>query len=135
MSRVLATVLLLVCSNIFMTAAWYGHLKFHDASKALHLAPLKLLPVIVISWLIAFPEYLLQVPANRIGHVNFGGPLSAPQLKVIQEAITLVVFSAFSILVLREQLRPRDIVAFGLIFLAVVIAMSGRGAPLAGGTP
>lgn len=131
MSRVLATVLLLVCSNIVMTAAWYGHLKFHDASKALHLAPLKLLPVIVISWLIAFPEYLLQVPANRIGHVNFGGPLSAPQLKVIQEAITLVVFLVFSALYLKERLRVNEAIAFGLIFLAVLVAMAGRGAPLA----
>ncbi len=135
MSRVFATVLLLVCSNIFMTAAWYGHLRFHDASKTLNLSPLKLLPVILISWLIAFPEYLLQVPANRIGHVNFGGPLTAPQLKVLQEAIALVVFGVFSVLFLREQLRPRDLLAFGLILVAVMIAMSGRGTPLAGQTP
>lgn len=130
MSRVLSTVLLLVCSNIFMTAAWYGHLKFHDAAKSLTLAPLKLLPVILLSWLIAFPEYLLQVPANRIGHANFGGPFTAPQLKILQEAITLIVFGAFSVLFLKESLRPRDLLAFTLILLAVVIAMSGRGAPL-----
>ncbi len=135
MSRVVATVLLLVGSNVFMTIAWYGHLRFHDASRSLHLSPMKLLPVILLAWLVALPEYLLQVPANRIGHANFGGPLSAPQLKIIQEAVTLVVFSEFSILVLKEGIRLRDAAAFALVFLAVVISMTGRGTPLADGAP
>lgn len=135
MSRVVATVLLLVGSNVFMTIAWYGHLKFHDASRSLHLSPMKLLPVIMLAWLVALPEYMLQVPANRLGHTNFGGPLSAPQLKVIQEAITLVVFSVFSVLVLKEGIRLRDAAAFALVFIAVAISMTGRGAPLADGSP
>jgi uncharacterized protein (DUF486 family) len=133
MPRVWVTVLLLVGSNFFMTVAWYGHLKFQgdptDERPAWALA--KILPVILLSWLIALPEYMLQVPANRIGHVNFGGPLSAPQLKVIQEAITLVVFLLFTTLFLKERLRVNEAIAFGLIFLAVLIAMAGRGAPLA----
>ncbi|MEC9373016.1 MAG: DMT family protein, partial [Planctomycetota bacterium] len=107
MSRVAWTVLLLVCSNLFMTAAWYGHLKFGAGGEAgaANLTVVKLLPIIFISWLIALPEYALQVPANRLGHVNFGGPLSAPQLKILQEAITLLVFTGFATLYLREKLR------------------------------
>ncbi len=118
MSRALAAVLLLVASNAFMTFAWYYHLK----QKAW-----PLLIAIGASWLIALPEYCLQVPANRLGHVGFGGPLTAPQLKVIQEAITLVVFAAFSVLILKEKPRANEWVAFGLILLAVVVAMWGRG--------
>lgn len=122
MSRVAATVALLVASNLFMTFAWYFHLKK---------SAWPLVMAIGISWLIALPEYILQVPANRIGHQNFGGPLSAPQLKIIQEAITLVVFAGFSILILKEKPRPNEYIAMGLIFAAVVVAMWGRGAPLA----
>lgn len=118
MLRILGTVLLLVGSNTFMTYAWYYHLK----QKAW-----PLLLAILLSWLIALPEYCLQVPANRLGHANFGGPLSAPQLKIIQEAITLLVFGAFSTLVLKERLRPNELIAAGLIFAAVVVAMWGRG--------
>ncbi len=117
MIRATTTVVLLFCSNVFMTYAWYGHLK-----KAAWSIPL----AIVLSWLIALPEYALQVPANRLGHVAHGGPFSAPQLKILQEAITLTVFGAFTILVLKEAPRVRDYVAFGLIILAVVVAMSGR---------
>ncbi len=134
MPRWLITVLLLVGSNIFMTMAWYGHLKYSGQAEGEgdgRLSLLRLAPVILISWLIALPEYMLQVPANRIGHVNFGGTLSAPQLKVIQEAITLAVFSAFSILYLKEKIRPQDGIAFALVFLAVAVSMWGRGAPLA----
>jgi len=131
MGRILLASMLLVFSNVFMTVAWYGHLKFYESSKTLQLSPMKLLPVILVAWAIALPEYLLQVPANRIGHSNFGGPLTAPQLKILQEAITLVVFSAFSIIVLKEGIRPRDALAFALVFLAVMISMSGRGAPFA----
>jgi uncharacterized protein (DUF486 family) len=79
-----------------------------------------------ISWLIALPEYCLQVPANRLGHAAFGGPFSAPQLKVMQEAITLVAFGVFSTWVLKEKLRVQEYVAFGLIMAAVVVAISGR---------
>lgn len=120
MSRVLLTVGLLIGSNIFMTWAWYGHLKKPSWG---------FLTAIAISWLIAFPEYLLQVPANRIGHVSSGGPFSAAQLKVIQEAITLTVFMGFAILVLKERLRVNELIAFALIFLAVIIAMMGRKEP------
>jgi uncharacterized protein len=96
------TIGLLIASNIFMTFAWYGHLKF----KA---APLYL--VILISWGIAFFEYVLQVPANRIGHGHF----TAAELKTIQEVITLVVFAAFSTWFLGEPLRWNHAVGFGLI--------------------
>lgn len=122
MSRVAATIALLVASNLFMTFAWYFHLKK---------SAWPLVMAIGISWLIALPEYILQVPANRIGHQNFGGPLSAPQLKIIQEAITLLVFGFFSVWILKEKPRPNEYVAMGLIFVAVVVAMWGRGAPLA----
>lgn len=117
MLRGIATVVLLCGSNVFMTWAWYGHLR-----KAAWSIPL----AIFISWLIALPEYALQVPANRIGHITQGGPFSAPQLKVIQEAITLVIFSIFTTVILREKLRTTDIVAFVLIFIAVLVSMLGR---------
>lgn len=134
MPRWLVTVLLLVASNAFMTIAWYAHLRWASPSGPDGHAPSalsRLLPVIAISWLIALPEYILQVPANRLGHLNFGGPFTAPQLKVIQEGVTLVVFTVFALLYLREKLRVNDIIAFGLIFAAVVVSMHGRGAPLA----
>jgi len=104
------TVILLILSNIFMTMAWYGHLKFKHAP---------LLVVIALSWLIALPEYALQVPANRFGHGRF----TAPQLKIIQEAISITVFILFSILYLRETPNWRAGAAFVLILLAVVIAV------------
>lgn len=116
--RPLFTVLLLIGSNIFMTWAWYGHLKRTGWT----------IPVaIVVSWLIALPEYILQVPANRIGHVSQGGPFTAGQLKIIQEAVTLTVFLVFSALVLKEKLRLNEMIAFGLIFAGVCVAMVGRG--------
>lgn len=116
MIRGLSTVLLLVGSNIFMTWAWYGHLR---KSWGLFVA-------IGVSWLIAFPEYMLQVPANRLGHAGHGGPFTAPQLKVIQEAITLAVFTVFTIAVLKEKPRIHDAIAFALIFAAVIVSMMGR---------
>ena len=112
------TVLLLIGSNVFMTWAWYGHLKKPGWA---------LWAVILVSWLIAFPEYLLQVPANRIGHFSQGGPFTAAQLKIIQEAITLCVFIVFSVVVLKEKPRWNEGVAMALIFAAVLIAMLGRG--------
>lgn len=101
------TIILLIISNIFMTFAWYGHLKYKNS-------PLWI--VILISWLIAFLEYCFQVPANRLGH----GQFTAAQLKTIQEVITLSVFSIFSITYLKEGLRWNYLVGFGLIILAVL---------------
>ncbi|MCA9307673.1 MAG: DMT family protein, partial [Phycisphaerales bacterium] len=118
--RALLTVGLLICSNIFMTWAWYGHLKRTGWTIPL---------AIVVSWLIALPEYLLQVPANRVGHANFGGPFTAAQLKIIQEAITLAVFIGFAILILREKPRLNEYIAFALILAGVVVAMLGRSEP------
>ena len=96
------TIGLLLASNIFMTLAWYGHLKFKTTS---------LIVVIAVSWMIALPEYILQVPANRIGH----GYFSAAELKTIQEVITLAVFSGFSVLVLKEPLTWNHALGFALI--------------------
>ncbi len=96
------TIGLLVASNIFMTFAWYGHLKYKAAP---------LLTVILISWGIAFFEYVLQVPANRIGHAHF----SAAELKTIQEVITLLVFAVFSVFFLKEPLSWNHLVGFGFI--------------------
>lgn len=100
------TVILLFISNIFMTFAWYGHLKFKHS-------PIWI--VIGVSWLIAFAEYCFQVPANRIGH----GQFNAVQLKTIQEVITLFVFSVFSVVYLGEQIRWNYIVGFLFIVAAV----------------
>jgi uncharacterized protein len=100
---------LLLLSNTFMTIAWYGHLRFRKAP---------LIVAILASWGIAFFEYTLQVPANRIGYRT----LSAYQLKVMQEAITLVVFMIFAALWLGEGVQPRYLVSFGLILAAVVVA-------------
>lgn len=103
------TVGLLVLSNLFMTAAWYGHLRFKH---------LPLTTAVLVSWGIALFEYALQVPANRIGY----GAASAYQLKVLQEAITLVVFGVFAYFWLGEALQLRYLVSCGLIVAAVAIA-------------
>jgi len=100
------TIILLTISNIFMTFAWYGHLKFKQTA---------MWKVILVSWVIAFAEYCFQVPANRIGSQQF----SAAQLKMIQEVITLVVFCVFSILYLKESLKWNYIVGFAMILGAV----------------
>jgi uncharacterized protein len=102
------TIALLVASNVFMTAAWYGHLRFRSA-------PLWL--AILVSWLIALMEYCLQVPANRWGY----GQFTAAQLKIAQEVITLMVFVVFAWLWLGEVPRWNEAVAFGLVVLAVVV--------------
>lgn len=115
--RWLVTVLLLVASNVFMTFAWYYHVKQKSWS---------LVAAILISWCIALPEYILQVPANRVGHRDHGGPFTLPQLKIMQEAITLVVFTAFTIWVAKEKPRVNDAVAMGLIFAGVAVSMMGR---------
>lgn len=106
------TVLLLIISNVFMTMAWYGHLRFKSAP---------LWEVIVISWLIAFLEYCFQVPANRIGSYEF----SAAQLKIIQEVITLIVFGVFSVIYLKQQFQWNYFVAFALIEGAVFFVFLG----------
>lgn len=129
------TVILLVCSNAFMTMAWYGHLKFKTAP---------LVAAVFVSWLIALPEYMLQVPANRFGHADeheqaaadkaatadvhswWHARLSAPQLKTLQEIITISVFVVFNFLYLQERIRATDWAAFALIILAVVVMMYPR---------
>jgi uncharacterized protein len=115
--RGLYTIILLVLSNTFMTMAWYGHLKFKDMKWSQNLG---LLSIILISWGIALFEYMLQVPANRLGYTGYGGPFSLLKLKVIQEVITLVVFLIFSILFFRtESLRPNHLI--GLVFLVLAV--------------
>ena len=106
MLRHITPIVLLLISNIFMTFAWYGHLKFRS---------LPLLIVILASWGIAFFEYCFQVPANRIGY----GYYDAAHLKTIQEVITLVVFCGFSVFYLKEELKWNYIVGFLFIVLAV----------------
>ena len=113
----LLTIGLLILSNSFMTIAWYGHLKFVEWKW---FNKLGLIAIILISWGIALFEYLFQVPANRMGYNGNGGPFSLVQLKVIQEVITLVVFSLFTLLVFKNQtIKWNHIVAFVLIILAV----------------
>ena len=113
----LYTILLLIASNAFMTFAWYGHLKLREYSWFDHLP---LIGVIAFSWCIAFFEYCLQVPANRLGFAGSGGPFSLLQLKIIQEVITLVVFVVFSTLLFRnETFRLNHLVGFVFLVLAV----------------
>jgi uncharacterized protein (DUF486 family) len=115
--RGLYTILLLIASNAFMTFAWYGHLKFKDMAWSKNLG---LVSIIFISWGIALFEYSLQVPANRIGSNEYGGPFSLMELKVIQEVITLFVFVIFSLLFFKnEPLRLNHFIAFIFLILAV----------------
>jgi len=106
MIRAITPICLLLISNIFMTFAWYGHLKFRSSA---------IWTVVLASWGIAFFEYCFQVPANRIGYDVY----NAAQLKTIQEVITLVVFSFFSVFYLKEQFKWNYLVGFALIILAV----------------
>jgi uncharacterized protein len=101
----MSTVLLLIASNVFMTLAWYGHLRYKDHA---------LWKVILASWGIAFIEYCFQVPANRWGHGRF----TAPQLKAMQEIITLAVFSLFTVTYLKEEIRWNHLAGFSLIVAA-----------------
>lgn len=111
------TVGLLVLSNTFMTLAWYGHLKFKELKWFENLG---LVSIIVISWGIALFEYCFQVPANRIGFKENGGPFSLVQLKVLQEVITLVVFMVFTLLFFKnESLKANHLIGFGFLVLAV----------------
>jgi uncharacterized protein (DUF486 family) len=106
----MTTVLLLLASNTFMTIAWYGHLRFRDQP---------IVVVILASWLIALPEYALQVPGNRIGYLQF----SVAQLKVIQEVIAIAVFVIFNAWYFQASLHWNDWLAFGLIVAAVIASL------------
>lgn len=112
-----STILLLLASNIFMTIAWYGHLKLQGSST---FGNMPLYGVVLFSWAIALVEYSFQVPANRMGYEGNGGPFSLMQLKIIQEVITLVVFVVFSTLVFKTgALHWNHIAAFACLILAV----------------
>lgn len=111
------TIGLLICSNVFMTLAWYGHLKFAEWKW---FSKLGLVAVVLISWGIALFEYFFQVPANKIGFQGNGGPFSLVQLKVLQEVITLVVFTAFTLIAFKnETLRLNHLIGFVFLILAV----------------
>ncbi len=113
----LYTIVLLVLSNTFMTFAWYGHLKFKDMSWSQGLG---LFSIILISWGIAFFEYIFQVPANRLGYKGNGGSFSLVELKVIQEVITLTVFMFFTLAVFKtETFRLNHLIGFVFLVLAV----------------
>lgn len=119
MSAAIITLCLLVVSNVFMTFAWYGHLKLHSAGVT---TSWPLYAVILFSWGIALLEYCCQVPANRIGFEGNGGPFSLLQLKVIQEVITLVVFVIFSLWAFEGfQLRWNHLLAFCFLIAAVYL--------------
>ena len=113
----LLTIGLLVMSNTFMTFAWYGHLKFTEMKW---FSKLGLISIVMVSWGIALFEYFFQVPANRIGFKAYGGPFSLIELKVLQEVITLLVFTVFTVLVFRnESFRWNHIIGFVFLILAV----------------
>ena len=117
MTRGLITIGLLLLSNIFMTLAWYGHLKFGEMKG---FQKLGMMAIILISWGIAFFEYCAQVPANRLGYQQYGGPFSLLQLKVIQEVITLLVFTLFALLVFKnETFRINHLIGYVFLILAV----------------
>lgn len=111
------SILLLIVSNTFMTFAWYGHLKFKDM-KFFDTLPIFL--IILLSWGIALFEYIFQVPANRLGYKDYGGPYSLVELKVIQEVVSLTVFSIFTILIFKtETFKLNHLIGFGFLILAV----------------
>ena len=111
------TIILLILSNTFMTFAWYGHLKFKELKWFENLG---LISIVMISWGIALFEYFFQVPANRIGFKENGGPFSLVELKVLQEVITLIVFMVFTLLFFKnETIKLNHIIGFGFLILAV----------------
>lgn len=127
LGRGISAIILLICSNIFMTIAWYGHLLFKDSSFLKDkLAPFSnpdkpfkgMLVIILVSWGVALLEYCFQVPANRLGSHDFGGPFSLWHLKVIQEVISLVVFTLFMVVFSADGLKWNHIVGFLLLGLA-----------------
>ena len=115
MPRGILTILLLVCSNAFMTLAWYGHIAFKS-----RLERFGLLAIVLLSWGIALFEYCFQVPANRIGSSQLGGPFSIWELKVIQEVISLLVFTVFAVVFMKsDTLRWNHLAGFVCLILAV----------------
>jgi len=115
--RSLFTIAMLVISNVFMTLAWYGHLKFKEMEWSKNLG---LLAIILISWGIALAEYSFQVPANRLGFKGNGGPFSLLQLKILQEAISISVFLVFTVVFFKtEKIAWNHFVGFAFIILAV----------------
>ena len=111
------TIVLLIFSNIFMTFAWYGHLKLEEMKLVTNWP---LMAIIVCSWLIAFFEYALQIPANKMGYIGNGGSFSLMQLKVIQEVISISVFMVFTMVLFKnESLQWNHLAAFGCLILAV----------------
>ncbi len=120
MPRAIITILLLICSNVFMTFAWYGNLKLQQLKIS---TDWPLILIIVSSWGLALFEYCFMIPANRIGSQINGGPFSLMQLKIIQEAISLIVFTVIVATVFKgEPIRWNHFVAFGLIIAAVFFA-------------
>ena len=117
MSAGVWSVSLLILSNVFMTLAWYGHLQLHKSERW---SQLPLYGIILLSWVIALAEYALQVPADRLGSVNYGGPFNLFELKVIQEVVSLIVFTVFAVLIFKtDELRWNYIVGFVFLILAV----------------
>ena len=111
------TIGLLIMSNIFMTLAWYGHLKFKDMSWGQNLG---LFSIILISWGLAFFEYNFMIPANRIGYEGHGGPFTLLQLRIIQEVVSLTVFTIIAIVVFKtETFTSNHLIGFGFLILAV----------------
>ncbi|MDT3405640.1 DMT family protein [Mucilaginibacter terrae] len=119
LARGIKTILFLIISNTFMTFAWYGHLRFKDFQWSKNLP---LISIILLSWGMAFFEYLFQVPANRAGFKEDGGPFSLVQLKVIQEALTIIIFMIFTTVFFKtEKFAWNHFLGFGLILLAVFV--------------
>lgn len=124
MPKGLLTILLLTCSNVMMTFAWYGNLKLEQMKIT---TDWPLILIIVASWGVAFFEYSLMIPANRIGSQITGGPFSLMQLKIIQESISLLVFTVIVALVFKgEPIRWNHLVAFAFIIMAVFFAFMGK---------
>ena len=124
MPRGLITILLLVCSNVFMTFAWYGNLKLQEMKIS---TDWPLIVIILASWGLALLEYCAMIPDNRIGSQITGGPFTLMQLKIIQEALSLMVFTIIVSLVFKnEPIRWNHFVSFGFIILAVVFAFIGK---------
>ena len=120
MSRGLLTILMLICSNVFMTFAWYGNLKLQQMNL---IKDWPLIAIILLSWGMALLEYSFMIPANRIGSQITGGPFSLMQLKIIQECISLFVFTVIVATVFKgEPIRWNHLVSFGFIVLAVFFA-------------
>ena len=117
MVKGLSTIVLLILSNTFMTFAWYGHLKFKEISW---FNSLGLIAIILISWGLAFFEYIFQVPANRIGFTENGGPFTIWQLKIIQEVLNLLIFTIFSVILFKnEPFKLNHAIGFLFLILAV----------------